>query len=251
MRSSSACLARRGRFPAGLRNKPGTRPGETAGRYGRPGLTPRGWRAGAGARRTMIPSGSGGGLVMRAVDPRLLRHARAARGYLALVVVLGLTVTALVLAQAGLLARALASAAPGVGPVALRPVLVSLLVVVLARAAAAYGGEVAALRASAAVKSQLRRRLAAQVLRLGPAWLGGQRAGEITTVATKGLDALDPYFARYLPQLVLACLVPLAVIVRVALADWISALVIGVTLPLIPVFTVLVGLPARARARRQ
>jgi ATP-binding cassette, subfamily C, bacterial CydD len=188
---------------------------------------------------------------MRAVDPRLLRHARAARGYLALVVVLGLTVTALVLAQAGLLARALASAAPGVGPVALRPVLVSLLLVVLARAAAAYGGEVAALHASAAVKSQLRRRLAAQVLRLGPAWLGGQRAGEITTVATRGLDALDPYFARYLPQLVLACLVPLAVIVRVALADWISALVIAVTLPLIPVFTVLVGRPARARARRQ
>ena len=188
---------------------------------------------------------------MKAVDPRLLRHARAARGYLAVVVALGLAVTALVLAQAGLLARVLASAAPGTGPVALRPVLVSLLVVVLARAAAAYGGEAAALRASAAVKSQLRRRLAAQVLRLGPAWLGGQRAGEITTVATRGLDALDPYFARYLPQLVLACLVPLAVVVRVALADWISALVIVVTLPLIPVFTVLVGLPARARARRQ
>ena len=188
---------------------------------------------------------------MRAVDPRLLRYARAARGYLALVVVLGLTVTALVLAQAGLLARALASAAPGVGPTALRPVLVSLLVVVLARAAAAYGGEVAAQHASAAVKSQLRRRLAAQVLRLGPAWLGGQRSGEITTVATRGLDALDPYFARYLPQLVLACLVPIAVVVRVALADWISALIIVVTLPLIPVFTVLVALPARARARRQ
>jgi len=188
---------------------------------------------------------------MRAVDPRLLRYARAARGYLAIVVVLGLTVTALVLAQAGLLARALASAAPGVGPVALRPVLAALLVVVLARAAAAYGGEVAAQRASAAVKSQLRRRLAAQVLRLGPAWLGGQRPGEITTVATRGLDALDPYFARYLPQLVLACLVPVAVVVRVALADWISALIIVVTLPLIPVFTVLVGLPARARARRQ
>src|SRR5947209_7833635 len=81
-----------------------------------------------------------------------------------------------------------------------------------ARAAAAYGGEVAALRASAAVKSQLRRRLAAQVLRLGPAWLGGQRAGEITTLATRGLDGLDPYFARYLPQLALACLVPLAVV---------------------------------------
>jgi ATP-binding cassette subfamily C protein CydD len=181
----------------------------------------------------------------------LLRHARAARGYLAVVVVLGLTVTALVLAQAGLLARALAGAAPGIGTAALWPVLVSLLAVMLARAVASFGGETAALHASAAVKSQLRRGLAAQVLRLGPAWLGGQRPGEITTVATRGLDALDPYFARYLPQLALACLVPVAVVVRVALADWISALIIVVTLPLIPVFTVLVGLPARARARRQ
>ena len=76
------------------------------------------------------------------------RQAGAARGYLAVVVLLGLTVTALVLAQAGLLARALASAAPGAGPVALRPVLLSLLLVVLARAAAVYGGEVAALRAA-------------------------------------------------------------------------------------------------------
>jgi len=188
---------------------------------------------------------------MNPVDPRLLRHARAARGYLAVVVVLGLTLTVLVLAQAGLLARALAGAAPGVGAAALWPVLVLLLAVMLARAAAVYGGEAAALRASAKVKSQLRRRLAAQVLRLGPAWLGGQRTGEITTLATRGLDALDPYFARYLPQLALACLVPLAVAVRVALADWVSALIIVVTLPLIPVFTVLVGLPARARARRQ
>lgn len=188
---------------------------------------------------------------MSPVDRRLLRHARAARGYLAVVVVLGLTVTALVLAQAGLLARALAGAAPGIGTAALWPVLVSLLAVMLARAVASYGGEAVALHASAALKSQLRRDLAAQVLRLGPAWLGGQRPGEITTVATRGLDALDPYFARYLPQLALACLVPLAVVVRVALADWISALIIVVTLPLIPVFTVLVGLPARARARRQ
>jgi ATP-binding cassette, subfamily C, bacterial CydD len=188
---------------------------------------------------------------MRPVDPRLLRYARAVRGYLAVVVLLGLVLTGLVLAQAGLLARVLAGAAPGVGTAALWPVLVSLLAVMLARAAVTYGGEAAAQHASATVKSQLRRRLAAQVLRLGPAWLGGQRPGEITTLSTRGLDALDPYFARYLPQLALACLVPLAVVVRVALADWISALVILVTLPLIPVFMVLVGLPARARARRQ
>ena len=106
---------------------------------------------------------------MRPVDPRLLRHARAARGYLVVVVLLGLALTGLVLAQAGLLARALAGAARGVGTAALWPILLSLLVVVLALAVATYGGEMAAQRASAKVKSQLRRRLAAQVLRLGPA----------------------------------------------------------------------------------
>ena len=78
---------------------------------------------------------------MKPVDRRLLRHARAARGYLAVVVVLGLVLTALVLAQAGLLAHALAGAAPGVGAVALWPVLVSLLAVVLARSVAVYGGD--------------------------------------------------------------------------------------------------------------
>ena len=120
-----------------------------------------------------------------------------------------------------------------------------------ARAAAAYGGEVAALRAAARVKSQLRHGLAEHSLRLGPAWLGGQRAGEISTLATRGLDGLDAYFARYLPQLVLAVLVPVAVLARVASADWISAVIIAVTLPLIPLFAVLVGWHTSARTRRQ
>jgi ATP-binding cassette subfamily C protein CydD len=70
-------------------------------------------------------------------------------------------------------------------------------------------------------------------------------------VATRGLDGLDPYFARYLPQLVLACLVPAAVLATVAAADWISAVIIAVTLPLVPVFAVLVGLHTRARTQRQ
>jgi len=188
---------------------------------------------------------------VRPLDPRLLRYASAARGQLLLTVGLGLAGTGLILAQAGLLARALASAASGTGLTALAGTLTALLAVLAARAAAAYGGEVAALRAAATVKSQLRQRLTAHALRLGPSWLGGQRAGEITTLATRGLDALDAYFARYLPQLVLACLVPVAVLVRVGLADWVSAVVIAVTLPLIPVFAILVGLDTKARTRRQ
>ncbi len=166
-------------------------------------------------------------------------------------VVLGLAGTALILAQAGLLAHALATAARGDAAAALAGTLAALLVVVAARAAVNYGGEVAALRAAATVKSQLRRALTARSLRLGPLWLGGQRAGEIATLSTRGLDGLDSYFARYLPQLVLAVLVPIAVLARVAAADWISAVVIAVTLPLIPVFAVLVGWHTKAQTRRQ
>ena len=185
------------------------------------------------------------------VDPRLLRYAQAARGYLVVTVALGLTGTALILAQAGLLAHALATAARGDVASALADTLIALFIVVILRAAVTCGGEVTALRAAATVKSQLRSALTARALRLGPGWLGGQRAGEIATLSTRGLDGLDSYFARYLPQLVLGVLVPIAVVARVAVADWISAVVIAVTLPLIPVFAVLVGWHTKAQTRRQ
>lgn len=188
---------------------------------------------------------------MKPVDRRLLRYASAARAYLAGTVLLGLVLAALILAQAGLLASVLARAIRGLGPGAFAWPLAALAVVLLARAAASYGSEVAALRAAATVKSQLRRKLIAHTLRLGPSWLGGQQAGEITTLSTKGLDALDPYFSRYLPQLVLACLVPIAVLVRVMLADWITGVVILVTLPLVPAFMILIGVQTRAKTERQ
>jgi ATP-binding cassette subfamily C protein CydD len=191
---------------------------------------------------------------VKPLDPRLLRYSAAARGYLAVTVVLGLAATGLILVQAGLLARLLAGAATGTGLTVLAGALVTLVVVLLARAAASYGGEVTALRAAAAVKSQLRRRLVDHTLRLGPSWLARNRpqlSGEVTTLATRGLDGLDAYFARYLPQLVLACLVPVAVLIRVAFADWISAVIIGVTLPLIPVFAILVGLHTKTVTQRQ
>jgi ATP-binding cassette, subfamily C, bacterial CydD len=191
---------------------------------------------------------------VKPLDPRLLRYSAAARGYLAVTVGLGLAATGLILVQASLLARVLAGAATGTGVAVLAGSLGALLAVLLARAAASFGGETAALRAAAAVKSQLRRRLTDHALRLGPYWPARHRpgmSGEITTLATRGLDGLDAYFSRYLPQLVLACTVPFAVLIRVGLADWISGLVIGLTLPLIPVFAILVGLHTRVVTQRQ
>jgi ATP-binding cassette, subfamily C, bacterial CydD len=188
---------------------------------------------------------------VRPVDPRLLRQAGAARGYLAVAVGLGLFGTVLILLQAGLLAAALAGAARGIGIGALAGTLAWLGVVLAGRAGAAAGGEAAALRAAAEVKSGLRRRLSAHALRLGPSRLAHEQGGEITALATKGLDGLDAYFARYLPQLMLTVVVPLAVLVRIAFADWISAVIIAATLPLVPVFGILIGWHTRAQTQRQ
>ncbi|CAM5660831.1 ATP-binding cassette subfamily C protein CydCD OS=Streptomyces violarus OX=67380 GN=FHS41_004256 PE=4 SV=1 [Streptomyces violarus] len=90
-----------------------------------------------------------------------------------------------------------------------------------------------------------------QAAALGPEWLGGQRAGSLVALATRGVDALDDYFARYLPQLGLAVVVPVAVLARIVTEDWISAAVIVVTLPLIPLFMILIGWYTQARMDRQ
>jgi ATP-binding cassette subfamily C protein CydD len=186
---------------------------------------------------------------VRPLDPRLVRQASAARAFLGGAVGCGLVMTALVLAQAGLLAHVIAHASQGIQPLWIS--LVVLAGVLLARAVVGYGGEALALRAAAATKSQLRRKLLRHIVDLGPQWLGRRSHGELVALAGRGLDALDPYFARYLPQLVLSSIVPVAVLVRIAGADLASAITIGVTLPLIPVFMALIGWHTEARTKRQ
>ncbi|GAA2374462.1 thiol reductant ABC exporter subunit CydD [Dactylosporangium salmoneum] len=187
---------------------------------------------------------------MKPLDPRLLRHARAARSYLALSVVLGAALAGLLVAQATLLAGAIADVyLHGADLRRIGPALGALAAVTAARAAVAWAQEAAATRAAAAVKRQLRSRLLAHVAALGPA--AAPPSGEVATLATRGLDALDAYFARYLPQLVLAALVPLILLARIAPADLIAAGTMALTLPLIPVFMALVGLQTEAANRRQ
>ncbi|MFP5069831.1 thiol reductant ABC exporter subunit CydD [Pseudonocardia nantongensis] len=183
------------------------------------------------------------------VDPRLLRTASAVRVQLLVAVVCGTALTGLILAQAWLLSRAVAGATAGAPAATLVPLALAVAGVALARAVLAYGAEAAALRGAARAKSQLRMRLVRR-LAAGPPD-PNRSTGETVTLATRGLDALDDYFARYLPQLVLAVLVPVAVLVVVAGADWLSALVVAVTLPLIPLFMALVGMHTRARTERQ
>ncbi|GHF73156.1 ABC transporter [Streptomyces griseosporeus] len=139
----------------------------------------------------------------------------------------------------------------GLSVSALRTPLLLLVAVAGGRALVAWFTELAAHRASAAVKSELRGRLLERASRLGPGWLSGQRTGSLVTLATRGIDALDDYFSRYLPQLGLAVVVPVAVLARIVTEDWVSAAIIVATLPLIPVFMVLIGWATQARMDRQ
>lgn len=189
---------------------------------------------------------------VKPIDPRLLRYARSTRLFLGAVVALGLAGAGLVVGQAMLIAEIVVGAfEDGLDGGALRTPLLLLAAVALGRGLVAWLTELAAHRASAAVKSELRGRLLERAADLGPGWLSGQRTGSLVALATRGVDALDDYFSRYLPQLGLAIVVPVAVLARVVTEDWVSAAIIVVTLPLIPLFMILIGMATQSRMDRQ
>jgi ATP-binding cassette, subfamily C, bacterial CydCD len=188
----------------------------------------------------------------RPVDPRLLRHSRSSRPYLLICVLLGIGSAAAVRCLAALLTGTITAVfLEGADLDAVGGGLGMLAGLVVLRSLLAYAQQTAAARASAAVKSQLRTALLRRIVELGPEWLALRRSGELTQLATRGVDAVDPYFARYLPQLVLAGLVPPMFVVVIWLTDWISGLIVLVTLPVVVAFLVLIGLATKARARRQ
>src|SRR6185437_1897889 len=133
----------------------------------------------------------GSARTMKPLDPRLLRHASAARRFVILAAATAVLTAGLVLVQAQLLAGGVTRAFLGGDTlVALAPVLVALLVVVACRAALAWLAEVAAHRASTDVIRQLRSKLVTHALRLGPRHGGLPPTGELATLATRGLDGL-------------------------------------------------------------
>ena len=188
---------------------------------------------------------------MHVLDPRLARRTRAVRPLLVADAILGVVAALLVLAQAVLLARV---AARSFGGASLGEVLWPLLLlggVILARSLAAWGFEVAGRRAAGKVISELRFDLVEARLRRSPAALDGVQSAEVATAAVSGVDALETTFARFLPQVVLAAVVPVAVLVLVAWIDLLAAGVMLLTLPLVPVFMWLVGRYTERRARER
>jgi thiol reductant ABC exporter CydD subunit len=188
---------------------------------------------------------------VRAFDQRLLQRTRAARPLLMVDTAMGVATVVAVLAQATLLAGIVARAFDGASVADLRPELAALALAFAARGLLAWGMEVAGRRAAADVLSELRLALVRRRLVAQPTAADSAEAGEIATAAVQGIEALEGYFARYLPQAVLASVVPLAVIAWVATLDIESAIVMALTLPLVPVFMWLIGRASEQRARER
>ena len=200
---------------------------------------------------------------MKPLDRRLLRHARRSRAVvpIAVLAALGLTSAALVIAQAWLLATMIAKVFIDKATLGACTVpLAALAAVTVGRAAAAWAAQAAAHRASAEAKTELRTALLARVLALGPGWRrasgasaagGGRDAAALAQLATTGLDRLDGYFTGYLPALIGAVAVPLAVLITITIADPVSGITVACTLPLVPLFGALIGRATGRQARRR
>ena len=158
----------------------------------------------------------------------------------------------LIVAQAWLLALVVDAAAfRGAGLGALTHWLGLLLVVFAARAASAWLAEQTAARGAARIKVVLRDRLYRRIQALGPGYLAGEQSGALLETLTRGVDDLDGFYARYLPATTLAVVLPLGLILAIAPLDWLSALVMALTAPLIPLFMILIGRGAESLNRRQ
>ncbi len=186
------------------------------------------------------------------MNKELFRQIKHARSTLALTVIFGALGAAVTIAQMAFLSKivdrvflAHASLAQVV------PLLLLLLGAIVVRAGLVWIREVTAQQGAIRIKSELRERLFAHLLQLGPAYTRGERTGELVATANEGIERLDAYVSRYLPQLALSILVPLLIVAYILPLDWISAFLLLVTGPIIPLLMILVGSYAEEHIQRQ
>jgi len=188
----------------------------------------------------------------RETQRRLVRSSRTARRQLVTTVLVGLVTTGLIIAQATLLAAVITGVfMDGRTLSEVTPQLVALAFVAAGRGLASAGFEATGRFGAAAVMSELRTRLTRHLLLARPGALQGEHSGELVSAAVAGVESLENYFSRYLPQVALAAIVPVAVLAWVVPIEWKSAAILAVTAPLIIVFMILIGLLTEARTRRR
>jgi len=179
-------------------------------------------------------------------------EARRARGGIVLAAALGGLSGTLLVPQAWCMAHAVSQVVLQHAALAqVLPWLWPLPAIFALRFALARASERSAMRAATQVKERVRTELVRRLLALGPAYVRTRHSGEIAAVAVDGIEALEPYYARYLPQVALVALVPLPILACVFARDWMSGLVLLCTAPLIPLLMLLIGGGAERLNRRQ
>ncbi len=185
-------------------------------------------------------------------DSRLLTQLKNVRGLFALTILCGLLIGILAIAQARMLSQIIAQVFLHHATLdRVWNAMLILLAIFVARAVLSWASETSAFQIAARVKTDLRERVFNRLLTLGPAYARGQRTGELTNTLTEGIEQLEAYYSQYLPQLALAALVPLAILVFVFPIDALSGAILLFTGPLIPLFMMLIGSAADALTRKQ
>jgi len=185
-------------------------------------------------------------------DKRLVQEGEPVWVYLLLTVAMGIGITLLAVAQAWFFSRVVAGVF--LQEATLRTVWNSLyliLGIIVLRAVFHWVSEISAHEASFRIKSSLRKRLMSHILSLGPVYARGERNGELITTVVDGIESLEEYFSKYLPQLLLAVGIPLLILGFVFPKDWKSGIILLLTGPLIPVFMILIGKLAEKKSFHQ
>ncbi len=186
------------------------------------------------------------------MNKELLGQVRSARVWLGTTVSLSVLVAIATIVQMVLLAKVVDRVfLGGAGLAEVGRPLLMLLAASVVRSLLLWGREVTAQRGAVRVKTELRGRLFGHVLRLGPDYAKGERTGELATTATEGVERLDAYFARYLPQVLLCVLVPLLIVACIFPLDRSSAVLLLATAPVIPIMMILIGSYAEDHMKRQ
>lgn len=186
------------------------------------------------------------------LDKRLLGLAKQQRTALLATIGCGMLSALVLIAQAGVLTRVIGRVFLGHDALAqVFALLLLLLVLALVRAVLLWTAELSAQHIATGAKTALRQRVVGHVLALGPAFVRGERSGELANTAVMGVEELDAWYSQYLPQVVLSMLVPLLILVAAFIIDPLTGLILLLTAPLIPVFMMLIGHLASSLTQRQ
>jgi ATP-binding cassette subfamily C protein CydCD len=188
---------------------------------------------------------------MKPIDPRTLPLLRPARAALVVVVAAGTAGGVLLVGQAFAVAALVTGLHAAPAAATWHASAWRLLGLTAARAALTALSDAAAARAAGRVSTALRVQVLEAAFRLGRRRLSQRRSGELGLLATRGVAAVEPYLTRFVPTLVLAAVLPVLTLAVVVVEDLWAGVIVLATLPLVPVFAVLIGLATRDRADRQ